>query len=191
MSSSQDAIDVIHALEPVMVRRRLPWFLFGAQAAIIWGSRRLSMDVDVTVTMDRNDLADFIATMRKHGFDPVFSDADFAEHSRVFPFRRRSTGMLLDVVLAGPGIEEEFLKRSIPVDVQGKTIPVMSPEDVIITKVLAGRAKDIEDVKYVIAAHHETLDTERIDTILGLLEQALTRGDLLPVFEKAWQTATS
>jgi hypothetical protein len=31
-----------------MAERDLPWYLFGAQAAIVWGSLRLSADVDVT-----------------------------------------------------------------------------------------------------------------------------------------------
>lgn len=189
MSNSRDAIEVLHALAPVMTRRKLPWFLFGAQAAIIWGSRRLSNDVDVTVTIDRKTLRDFIAAMQKQGFEPEFRDDDFIDRARVIPFVHRPTRMPLDVVLAGPGLEDEFLKRAISVDVDGRKIPVVSPEDLIISKVLAGRAKDVEDIKHVIARQHKTLDVHRIRTMLELLEKALSQSDLLPVFEKAWQTA--
>ena len=94
--------------------------------------------------------------------------------------------MPLDVVLAGPGLEEDFLRRAISVDVDGTHIPVISPEDLIIGKIMAGRPKDIEDARSVIHERSASLDGERIRTILGLLEQALGQSDLLPVFEKAW-----
>jgi hypothetical protein len=94
--------------------------------------------------------------------------------------------MPLDVVLAGPGLEEEFLQRAISVEVGEARIPVISPEDLIITKVLAGRPKDIEDVRSVAHERRNSLDIERIREMLGFLEQALSQGDLLPAFEDAW-----
>jgi len=62
----------------------------------------------------------------------------------------------------------------------------MSPEDLVVTKVLAGRPKDVEDVRGVIHERKASLDEERIRTVLLLLERALNRSDLLPVFEKVW-----
>jgi hypothetical protein len=109
----------------------------------------------------------------------------------VIPFVHRATGMPLDVVLAGPGLEDEFLRRVIAVDVEGSKIPVVSPEDLIVAKVLAGRPKDTEDVRGVIHEQRGTIDASRIRELLGLLEQALTRSDLLPVFEKEWREAGS
>jgi predicted nucleotidyltransferase len=169
-----------------MAERDLPLYLFGAQAAIVWGSPRLSADVDVTVAIEPAIVDSFVETMRRHGFDLTFSDSEFLARTRVLLFVHRSTHMPLDVVLAGPGLEEDFLRRAISVDVDGTHIPVISPEDLIIAKILAGRPKDIEDVRSVVHERRASLDGERIRTILGLLEQALAQSDLLPVFEKAW-----
>jgi hypothetical protein len=169
-----------------MAERDLRWYLFGAQAAIVWGSPRLSADVDVTAAIDPATVDSFIEAMRQHGFDLVFADPDFVERTRVLPFVHRGTHMPLDVLLAGPGLEDDFLGRTISVDVGGTRIPVISPEDLIITKVLAGRPKDIEDVRNVIHEQRASLDAERIRRILGLLEQALGQSDLLPVFENRW-----
>jgi predicted nucleotidyltransferase len=54
-------------------------------------------------------------------------------------------------VLAGPGLEEQFLARAVLVDIGGVRVPVMSPEDLVVTKILAGRPKDIEDVRGILA----------------------------------------
>ena len=169
-----------------MAERDLPWYLFGAQAAIIWGSPRLSADVDITAAIEPHAIEAFVETMRRHGFDLLSDDSDFLERTRVLPFAHRRTRMPLDVVIAGPGLEEDFLRRAIAVEIRGSRIPVISPEDLIVTKVLAGRAKDIEDVRGVIQERRASLDEARIRRLLGLLEQALGQSDLLPVFERAW-----
>ena len=38
------------------------------------------------------------------------------------------------------------------IDVEGVQVPVASPEDLIVMKILAGRAKDLEDVRTLLAA---------------------------------------
>jgi len=185
---SQKAVaELLHALSAAMKKVGLRWYLFGAQAAIIWGSPRLSADVDVTASLDPALLDTFTAAMRHHGFDLLFDDPEFVLRTRVLPFRHATSGLPLDVVLAGPGLEEDFQARAVPVDIEGVLVPVITAEDLIITKVLAGRAKDIEDVRSVIHEHRASLDIERIRAILRLLEQALGQSDLLPIFEKQWQ----
>jgi len=61
---------------------------------------------------------------------------------------------------------------------------VISPEDLIVTKVLAGRPKDIEDVRGVLQERLDSLDLERVRSLLRLLEQALTQSDLLSTLER-------
>jgi predicted nucleotidyltransferase len=188
LSNRPAVAELLGALAAVMDQLGVRWFLFGAQAAIVWGSPRLSADVDVTADVASSTLDAYIQAMGAHGFDLTFSDSEFVAQSRVLPFVHRASRMPLDVVLAGPGLEEDFLQRAVPVDVDGSLIPVISPEDLIITKSLAGRPKDIEDIRGVIHERRASLDVDRIRTILGLLEQALTRSDILSVFEKEWRS---
>jgi predicted nucleotidyltransferase len=186
VSSSHAVTDLLDDLAAAMAVRGVRWYLFGAQAAIVWGSPRLSADVDVTAEIDSAALNDYIAAMGDHGFDVVFGDPDFTARTRVIPFLHRASGMPLDVVLAGPGLEENFLQRAIPVDIGGTLVPVISAEDLIVTKILAGRPKDIEDIRGVINEQRASLDIERIRAVLRLLEQALAQSDLLPLFEREW-----
>ena len=95
--------------------------------------------------------------------------------------------MPLDLVLLVSGLEQEFMTRAIATDVEGTSVPVISPEDLIIAKVLAGRPKDMEDVRHLIRQRRSSLDAERIRQVLELLEQALSQSDLVPVFESEWR----
>ena len=59
-------------------------------------------------------------------------------------------------------------------------VPVVSPEDLVITKILAGRAKDIEDV---LTERLPDLDLDYIRSMLQTLEQALAQSDLVAALE--------
>ena len=119
------------------------WYLFGAQAAIIWGRPRLTADIDITVRMEPEDPERLVRVLEDGGFRlRVANAADFVRRTRVLPFVHARTTFPVDVVLAGPGLEELFLSRAITVTLAGAAVPVMSPEDLIVTKVLAGRPKD-------------------------------------------------
>ena len=107
-----------------------------------------------------------------------------ASRTGVFPFLHDRTAVPLDAVLAGAGLEEVFLDRAINVQIEGTTVPVICPEDLIVTKILAGRPKDIEDVRGVLRERGESLDIRRIRGTLRLLEEALAQSDLVVVLDQ-------
>lgn len=123
------------------------WYLFGAQAVTAYGVPRLSADVYVTVQPDPADPERFVADMEASGFVLRVGDADFVRGTRVMPFVHTATGMPLDVVLAGSGLEDEFLNRAVVTDVGGTTVPLIDLQDLIVAKILAGRPKDLVDAQ--------------------------------------------
>lgn len=112
------AIELLSALSPVLARWGR-WYLFGAQAVIAYGVPRLSADVDVTVGLVPDDPDRFAREMDTAGFVLRVDDPGFVRRTRVMPFVHVATGMPLDVVLAGSGLEEEFLDRARSVDIGG------------------------------------------------------------------------
>jgi hypothetical protein len=170
---------------------RLRWYVFGAQAALIWGRPRLTTDVDATVSLGDLDAAEFVRALADRGFTlRIAAVPAFIRQTRVLPLQHERSGLALDLVLAGPGLEETFLGRTVPVDMAGVTVPLISAEDLIVTKVLAGRAKDIEDVRGVLAERGDLLRLDQIRTTLAMLEEALGQSDLLRLFESEltrWQ----
>jgi len=176
------AVELLTALSKVLSRWGR-WYVFGAQAVIAYGVPRLSADVDVTVDLLPNEPERFAREMEAAGFALRVDDPDFVRRTRIMPFVHVATAMPLDVVLAGSGLEDEFLDRARTVDLSGTTVPVIDPEDLIIAKVLAGRPKDIDDAHGVWRLHGRDLDAGRIRRILRLLEEALSQSDLLSSFE--------
>jgi hypothetical protein len=72
----------------------------------------------------------------------------------------------------------------VKVTIGGAGIPVICPEDLVATKILAGRSKDLEDVRGVLRERLGAIDADLVRSTLALLEDALGQSDLLPVFER-------
>ena len=176
--------ELLSALSAALSELRATWYLFGAQAAIVWGRPRLTADIDVTVRLEPEDPERLVRTLQARGFSLRVGDADdFIRRTRVFPFLHVASGMPLDIVLAGPGLEDLFLSRARPITMAGVVVPVISPEDLIATKILAGRPKDIEDVRGILRERLPDLDLALIRSTLAALEDALAQSDLRSAFE--------
>jgi hypothetical protein len=161
------------------------WYVFGAQAVVLWGRPRLTADIDVTVRMDPEEPELLVRALEASGFSlRIGHTPEFVRRTRVLPFVHAASGLPVDIVLAGPGLEELFLSRAVPVAMGDTVIPVISPEDLIATKILAGRPKDIEDVRGILRERLSTLDLESIRSTLALLEGALGQSDFRPSFER-------
>jgi hypothetical protein len=167
------AVELLTTLAPVLARWGR-WYLFGAQAVIVYGVPRLSADVDVTLALTPDAPERFAAEMRTAGFTLRVDDPEFVRRTRVMPFIHVPTAMPLDIVLAGSGLEDEFLDRAVPTDIAGTVVPLIERGDLVIAKVLAGRPKDLDDARALWQLHGQELDRARIRHTLGLLEEALS-----------------
>jgi hypothetical protein len=176
------ALDLLAALTPVLARWGR-WYVFGAQAVVAHGVPRLSADVDVTLALEPDAPEQFASDMQSAGFALRVADPDFVRRTRVLPFVHEATGMPLDVVLAGSGLEDEFLDRAVVTDIGGTAVPLIDVADLLIAKVLAGRPKDLEDARALWRVHGRELDAARVRHTLRLLEEALSRSDLVSTFE--------
>jgi hypothetical protein len=176
---------LFRALAQIFERLGAGWYIFGAQAVLLWGRPRFTADIDVTVRLDPELPSRLVSLMEREGFALRVSAAgDSVERTRVLPFLHMRSGWPVDLVLAGPGLEERFIAQAVDVDLgEGVHVPVIRAEDLVVTKILAGRPKDIDDVQGVLLERLERLDLASIRETLGLLEDALAVSDLLPVFE--------
>ena len=179
-SPASPPAELFRSLAQVLHETGASWYVFGAQAVLLWGRPRFTADIDVTVRLDTLAPVDFAASMERAGFAlRVSADDDFVKRTRVLPFVHAPTGWLLDVVLAGPGLEDMFIARAVNVDLgEGVHVPVIRAEDFIVTKLLASRPKDIDDVRGILLERLDRLDVVSIRETLGLLEEALGVSDL-------------
>ena len=177
--------EVLAALGTCFDSLGVRWYLFGAQAAIFHGVARLTADVDVTVLPEPHSTGRLASVMEANGFRlRVTATDDFVARTRVLPFVHSATRLPVDVVLAGPGIEEQFLDRAEFHVLEGVRVPIATVEDLVTMKILAGRPKDLDDAKGMLRARSEEIDLDHVRRMLQLLEEALSQSDLIPQLEQ-------
>ena len=182
MSIQPAALELLETLSGILDRWGR-WYLFGAQAVVAYGVPRFSADVDVTLALAPDAPERFVRDMEAGGFTLRVDDPEFVRQTRVLPFVHAATGMPLDVVLAGSGLEDEFLGRAKTTDIGGVDVPLIDVADLVIAKILAGRPKDMADARSLWRMHGSSADRRRVVRLLRLLEEALGQSDLVSGFE--------
>ncbi len=169
------------------------WYVFGAQAVAAAGVPRFTADIDVTVEATPRELNALLSALATRGFTPrdVGGLRAFVTATRVVPVAHRS-GFPVDVVLAGPGLEEEMLARARTRRIGRLQIPFIDTADLVVLKVLAGRGKDLEDVRALLRVGPPELRASVARARLATLAAVLEDVRLLETFDAlVAETATA
>lgn len=62
------SVELLAALAKVLRARKIRWYVFGAQAAVVYGSARMTMDVDVTVAVPPEGVRPLVDALLGAGF---------------------------------------------------------------------------------------------------------------------------
>ncbi len=176
--------ETLGALAAVLDARGLRWFVFGAQAVAVRGAPRATQDIDITVEVDRAEVPALMTALQAEGLRHRYPDIadERMTGGAVLPLSHPS-GMEVDLVLAGSGLEALALGRATRCAIDSVAVPVAHATDLVVMKILAGRGKDLDDVRAVLAGGE--VDLTEVRDLLRQLEQALGQSDLLPRLDAA------
>ena len=118
-----------------------------------------------------------VEALARGGFDLLVTRPSFLATTRVVPVRHRRTGIPVDVVLGGSGLEEIFAERAEKMRVGRAQIPVASATDMLVMKMIAGRPKDLEDARSLMATG--SVDQASVEDSLRAFCDAVGESDAL------------
>ncbi len=131
-------------------REGVPYMIIGGQAVLVHGEPRFTRDIDITVALTPDSLQKVVRVVRKSGLEILTDNPEkFVRETRVL--------LLID----------------------GYPVKFASPEDVIILKVISGRARDYEDIKGIL--RRTDIDTNYVEGWLREFSGVLQR-DLVGEF---------
>ena len=139
--------------------RQLPFMLIGGQAVLLHGQPRLTEDIDITLGVDPGHLQRLLDVCVALGLDPLPDDVPaFVRDTFVLPARHPDTAMRVDFIFSTTAYEQHAIGRAVLVVLEGVPVPFATAEDLIIHKLFAGRARDIEDAVGVARRQGSALD---------------------------------
>ncbi len=184
--------ELLAALGRVMEERGWRWYVFGAQAVLAHGRPRLTADVDASVDLAGAGNEVLVEALAAQGFALRYPlPPEQLRAARLLPMVHAPSGMPLDLTIAAQGLDQELIERARPFDLGGVEVPVISAEDLVALKVLAGRRKDLEDVRGVLAQQRGRIDLDRTRDVLASMEAVIGEHMLLPRLERLVRAASA
>lgn len=181
-------LGAVKEITEFLERRHIPYVLLGGLAVQYWGEPRTTRDVDVTVVVAQEELESFLQKTLER-FPPRIPDAlAFARDHRVL-LVKTDTGVPIDISLGIPSYEEEVVRRAITVSFQDVRVRMISAEDLILHKCVAGRARDREDVERILVRQRLQLDLAYIRRWLSDFAPVVETHDVQAFFEQAMEEA--
>ena len=131
-------------------RARIPYMIIGGQAVLLYGEPRLTKDIDVSLGIDLSRLNELVVVAKSIGLDPLADPEEFTRKTMVLPCSDPSTGIRVDFILSFSPYEKTALSRVRRIKVRKAEVDFVSLEDLVIHKILAGRPRDLEDVRHIL-----------------------------------------
>jgi hypothetical protein len=159
----------------------IPYMVIGGQAVLLYGEPRLTRDIDITVGLGVDGLDRIKKIIRAIGLRSlVEKEKEFVEQNMVFPTIDKKSDIRVDFIFSFSPYERQAIERARDVKLGNSVVRFASLEDVVIHKVIAGRARDLEDVKSVLLKNQK-YDSVYIGKWLKQFDKSLG-GKFLKVF---------
>jgi hypothetical protein len=152
-------LELFRKLEAAKIR----YMLVGGLAMNLHGVPRATMDVDLVLAFDVQNLKSFLALADALQLKPVapvslsglldpLQRKKWSDEKHMIAFALRPPdiqGPTVDVLIDPPMDVEKVLTRAVWRDVQGVQIPLISVEDLIQLKEKSGRLQDHSDIEHL------------------------------------------
>ncbi len=173
--------DIASILEELEIR----YMLIGGLAVAAWGEPRATFDVDWTVWIEPNDLDPTVNSLTNRLSPLVREPLEFCRRTRVLPVQT-SSGVRADIILGALPYEREAIARAKTKVVGGKQVRVAALEDLIFSKLISEREKDLVDGRALLRRHREAIDRPLLEGLLKPVSESMGRDDILALLDATW-----
>ena len=125
----------------------LPYMIIGGQAVLLYGEPRLTKDIDLTIGADLSRLPEILRLVQSIELKPLVDPETFTRQTMVLPCADPGSGIRVDVIFSFTPYEHQALARVQVVKMGKAEVRFASLEDLLVHKVIAGRPRDLEDVR--------------------------------------------
>jgi hypothetical protein len=141
------------------------YMLIGGLAIGVWSSPRATTDCDLSVRVPASSEA-LRDSLARAGLEVMRGDLTRAQAAgEAVRLRRQGhteEPVVVDLLFATTPFEIEALARRQPLRVLGVEVPVATPEDLLVFKLIAARPQDLADAHVLFTLHGAAFDLERV-----------------------------
>ncbi len=166
---------LIEKIAELLEEHRIAYMIIGGQAVLLYGEPRLTKDIDITIGAGPERLEELLLIVKELRLKILVTDVqDFVNQTFVLPVLDEKSGFRVDFIFSVSSYEKRALERVSYVKIGKANVRFTSIEDLIIHKIIAGRPRDIEDIKNVILKNQK-FDKEYVIKWLGIFDEELDK----------------
>ncbi|MBI4826372.1 MAG: nucleotidyltransferase [Nitrospirae bacterium] len=174
---------LISKVTQLLTENNIPYMIIGGQAVLLYGTPRLTRDIDITLGISIDELTEIETICNSADLLIIPDDhTDFVNKTHVLPVKDKATGIRVDLIFSFTSYEREAIERANKIKIDTTLVNFASVEDVIIHKIFAGRPRDIEDVRNVIIKNPD-IDKQYIEKWLAEFDKTLDGADFSDSFK--------
>jgi hypothetical protein len=178
---------VLQALSNWPTAEQIEYTIIGGVAVSLTVKPRYTQDINAVVWLADSPWDVFLQSGATFGFVSRISvPLTFAQQSHILLLKHEATAIHVDLSLGAMPFEREMIERVLTVTELPYPIKVPTPEDLLITKTVASRPKDIPDIEAILQAYPK-LDRKRAQYWVQAFAEALEMPELLEEFERLLQ----
>ncbi|MBI3330986.1 MAG: hypothetical protein HYZ96_02610 [Candidatus Omnitrophica bacterium] len=136
---------------------QVPYLVIGGIAQAVIGEPRMTHDVDCIIAVLHDRLEDVLTGLQHAGFE-VDQGAARAQVASTGTFSVTRGRWRVDLIVASTEFEQSAFRRAQRMRLFDVDIPLPTPEDFVLLKLVPGREKDLLDAKIVLIRHRDRLD---------------------------------
>ena len=149
-------------------QQEIPYMIIGGQAVLVYGRPRLTRDIDITLGIDTDKLSSIEEVCETLKLSILVDDPhDFTQRTKVLPTVEPDSKIRIDFIFSFTPYEAQAIKNAKQVPMDDYPVKFASCEDVIIHKMVAGRAIDEEDIVSILTRNRDAIDFEYIEKWLS------------------------
>ncbi len=133
--------------------------IMGGMAVSIYSTPRATFDIDAIGDFDEERIGRFLVELKKQGFS--FDEKNPVKEIAGLPFVTlyfRDSRIYFDLFIARSEFQKTVVRRARSLQIRDINLDVISPEDLILVKLISARTRDVEDIRQVLSENSETLD---------------------------------
>lgn len=164
-------------------KAQIPYMIIGGQAVLLYGTPRLTRDIDITLGID-TDKFPLIKNLCKKLKLKILpkNPEDFARSTNVLPAEETKLKIRVDFIFSFTPYEKQAIQKAKRILMGGYYVKFASCEDVIIHKMFAGRAIDEEDVKNIFIKNKNKINLKYIKRWLSEFSKISEQKGILKKF---------
>jgi len=154
----------------------ISYMITGGSAVGFWGHIRTTMDIDMVIQLHANQIDAFLESIRNEAYVDIPKARNAVQGKYMFNIIPNETLFKVDIIPLDETNNYEMRKfgRRIRINFQGREIYIISPEDLIISKLIwsktaGGSEKQIADCESIWKINQENIDTDYIKQWIDVL----------------------